>query len=292
MNKKTTISLIVLLALILVGGFLIYKAGEDPSKNNLPLVTNFEECAKYYPVMESYPRQCQAPGSIMFVEDTSALERGSVENYVRANISTLSPVKPVLGGTWQVVSLTVDLEKNSGTVTYEDGHIQEKRNFTYTTNENSEVASLVIENTGSGTSGGATTGGDGKHIACTMDAKLCPDGSYVGRTAPKCEFAACPSNPITLTAKLNQSITWSGVTGKITEVVEDSRCPAGAQCVWAGTVKVKASFKYGASSQTTTLTLNEPYTFSGRTVTLIGVKPEKTSGTIPLDEYIFTLSVK
>ncbi|MEX1068272.1 MAG: thioredoxin family protein [Patescibacteria group bacterium] len=29
---------------------------------------------------------------------------------------------------------------------------------------------------------------------CTQDAKLCPDGSYVGRTGPNCEFAACPSN--------------------------------------------------------------------------------------------------
>lgn len=30
-------------------------------------------------------------------------------------------------------------------------------------------------------------------VACTMDAMLCPDGkTYVGRTGPKCEFAACP----------------------------------------------------------------------------------------------------
>lgn len=29
-------------------------------------------------------------------------------------------------------------------------------------------------------------------VACTMDAKLCPDGSYVGRVAPNCEFADCP----------------------------------------------------------------------------------------------------
>lgn len=29
-------------------------------------------------------------------------------------------------------------------------------------------------------------------IACTQDAKLCPDGSYVSRTGPKCEFASCP----------------------------------------------------------------------------------------------------
>jgi len=27
---------------------------------------------------------------------------------------------------------------------------------------------------------------------CTQDAKLCSDGSYVGRTGPNCQFAACP----------------------------------------------------------------------------------------------------
>lgn len=29
-------------------------------------------------------------------------------------------------------------------------------------------------------------------VACTMDAKLCADGSSVGRTGPDCAFAACP----------------------------------------------------------------------------------------------------
>ncbi|MCX6713887.1 MAG: hypothetical protein NTV48_02165, partial [Candidatus Vogelbacteria bacterium] len=29
-------------------------------------------------------------------------------------------------------------------------------------------------------------------IACTMEAKLCPNGSAVGRSGPKCEFAPCP----------------------------------------------------------------------------------------------------
>jgi hypothetical protein len=28
--------------------------------------------------------------------------------------------------------------------------------------------------------------------ACTQEAKLCPDGSYVGRTGANCEFAPCP----------------------------------------------------------------------------------------------------
>jgi hypothetical protein len=30
--------------------------------------------------------------------------------------------------------------------------------------------------------------------ACTEEAKICPDGSAVGRTEPNCEFAPCPSD--------------------------------------------------------------------------------------------------
>lgn len=29
-------------------------------------------------------------------------------------------------------------------------------------------------------------------VVCTQDAKLCPDGSYVSRQSPTCEFAPCP----------------------------------------------------------------------------------------------------
>jgi hypothetical protein len=35
--------------------------------------------------------------------------------------------------------------------------------------------------------------GPPESVACTMDAKQCPDGSYVGRTPPSCAFAPCPS---------------------------------------------------------------------------------------------------
>lgn len=31
-------------------------------------------------------------------------------------------------------------------------------------------------------------------FACTADAKMCEDGSFVGRTGPKCEFAPCPAD--------------------------------------------------------------------------------------------------
>ncbi len=30
-------------------------------------------------------------------------------------------------------------------------------------------------------------------VACTMEAKICPDGSSVGRVPPSCDFAPCPT---------------------------------------------------------------------------------------------------
>ncbi|MFH1671160.1 MAG: GerMN domain-containing protein [Candidatus Portnoybacteria bacterium] len=33
-------------------------------------------------------------------------------------------------------------------------------------------------------------------VACTMEAKLCSDGSYVGRVAPDCDFALCPKEDL------------------------------------------------------------------------------------------------
>ncbi len=40
--------------------------------------------------------------------------------------------------------------------------------------------------------GNQTQPGAGNATICTMDAKQCPDGSYVSRVGPDCEFAPCP----------------------------------------------------------------------------------------------------
>ncbi len=69
----------------------------------------------------------------------------NVETYIRETISTLSPVEPVLGGSWYVVSVEVDAENNSGTVVYEDGHVQEKRDFTFTTDPEGGILTLTIK---------------------------------------------------------------------------------------------------------------------------------------------------
>lgn len=47
--------------------------------------------------------------------------------------------------------------------------------------------------------------------ACTMDAKQCPDGSYVGRQGPSCEFAACPGEVQACTKELKICPDGTGV---------------------------------------------------------------------------------
>ena len=40
--------------------------------------------------------------------------------------------------------------------------------------------------------------------ACTQEAKLCSDGSYVGRTGPNCEFAPCPGGVVEVSLREGQ----------------------------------------------------------------------------------------
>jgi hypothetical protein len=71
-------------------------------------------------------------------------EREAVEKYVYENITTLSKDKAVLGGTWYVTAVDLDLVKNTGTVKYEDGHIQMKKNISYEVGTNGEIINLTI----------------------------------------------------------------------------------------------------------------------------------------------------
>jgi hypothetical protein len=52
--------------------------------------------------------------------------------------------------------------------------------------------------------------------ACTMEAKLCPDGSAVGRSGPNCEFAPCPNSASYTNNQYDFSVAlpagWQGYT--------------------------------------------------------------------------------
>jgi len=63
-------------------------------------------------------------------------------------------------------------------------------------------------------------------VACTQEAKLCPDGSAVGRTGPNCEFAACPGENSQTTAVLSEAEA---------RVIAEKSCIKGGEALSAGT---------------------------------------------------------
>jgi len=65
----------------------------------------------------------------------------------------------------------------------------------------------------------------GGQKACTMEAKICPDGTAVGRTGPNCEFAPCPN----ATGMPNPASVYCEEQGSTLIIVEDSGGVRGAQ---------------------------------------------------------------
>ncbi|MES2088122.1 MAG: carboxypeptidase-like regulatory domain-containing protein [Patescibacteria group bacterium] len=137
-------------------------------------------------------------------------------------------------------------------------------------------------------------------VMCTMEAKLCPDGSYVGRSGPKCEFAKCPvttSGNFTkgeLTLGVGESKKIDDLTIKINKVLEDSRCPSDVQCIQAGTVRLETLLTLPDSTESAVFSLNAKQQLYGSyLISLIAVLPGKISTkTITNKDYAVTFLVE
>ena len=65
------------------------------------------------------------------------------------------------------------------------------------------------------------------------------------------------------------------------KLVEDSRCPVNARCVWAGRLILKTRIDGDGWRETTDLTLGEPYETHGVPVELRTAIPERTTDEQP-----------
>jgi len=125
-------------------------------------------------------------------------------------------------------------------------------------------------------------------IACTMEAKICPDGSAVRRTGPNCEFADCPvptSPPVTATipADMTLGVGQTGVAGTLSvtfnKFVQDSRCPIDVQCIQAGAVNINVTFVSGTATVTKNMPSDEvPQEFGGYKISIVDIMPPRKSG--------------
>ncbi len=97
----------------------------------------------------------------------------------------------------------------------------------------------------------------------------------------------------TLTTSLNKKVSWGEVSVTPTEVVSDSRCPSGVQCIWAGEIKVKVTMETTVGHGAQEFTLEKPVTFGKYLITLKEVSPYPKEGErIANSAYRFTFEIK
>jgi hypothetical protein len=118
-------------------------------------------------------------------------ETKAVKDYITKNITALSKQKAVLGGKFYVTNIRI-LKSGEATVDYEDGHIALQGTAAYQYKNGQVIIEKFIITNDNGLTTGKNQGSGSGQTVCTQEAKQCPDGSYVGRTGPNCEFAPCP----------------------------------------------------------------------------------------------------
>ncbi len=94
------------------------------------------------------------------------------------------------------------------------------------------------------------------------------------------------------TAGLGETANVGGVQVRPLRVVEDSRCPVNAVCVWQGRLRVEAEVEARGGSEThrTVLTLREPAALGDGILTMIEAQPVKLDAPIDPPTYRFTFS--
>jgi hypothetical protein len=92
-------------------------------------------------------------------------------------------------------------------------------------------------------------------------------------------------------ARLGQTVHVDGPRVTPLKVIEDSRCPMNARCIWAGRVVLRATVRGGAWKRTLDLTLGEPVQVADGKLTLTTVTPDRhTDRQIAPRDYRFTFA--
>ena len=115
----------------------------------------------------------------------------------------------------------------------------------------------------------------------------------LGLLLPAVALAACASVPVGSagsTAAIGETAIVGGLRVRPVELLEDSRCPANVQCIWAGRVRVLVDISRGdGAQQQRDLTQGEPQNIDWGWMTLLQVAPPKKElGSIDPRIYRFT----
>ncbi len=137
-------------------------------------------------------------------------------------------------------------------------------------------------------------------VACSLEAKVCPDGGSVGRVGLNCYFATCPSSPAVASTTPGDITLGVGKTGSVgglsitfNALLQDNRCPVDVQCIEGGAVNTNVTFKSGMQTVTKNMPSDEvAQQFAGYHISIADVVPPAKSGVeIPSNAYKVTFHV-
>ena len=94
---------------------------------------------------------------------------------------------------------------------------------------------------------------------------------------PAAPAGSAEPEPALAWAALGERVYVDGPAVTPIEVLEDSRCPAIAQCVWAGQVRIRAKIHLGSGETVRELTSGKPIPVADGSLELVEVKPAMTS---------------
>ena len=108
-------------------------------------------------------------------------------------------------------------------------------------------------------------------------------------------LAACATVPPPVAASPTAGFGQVASAGQLSvrplALLEDSRCPASVQCVWAGQVRISAEITDTMGTGPREFTLGKPVVVDGGTVTLVVVDPARLApGDADRRDYRFTFT--
>lgn len=87
-----------------------------------------------------------------------------------------------------------------------------------------------------------------------------------------------PSSSATATVGFGAQAMLNGLSITPLELVEDSRCPINARCIWAGRLILRTGFSASGPRETRDFTLGTAQAVPGGTLTLVAAEPAKLAG--------------
>ena len=261
MNTKRFITAVVIIVVLVGVGALL---GMNRSSDE---ITTFEECAAKYPVMESYPEQCNTPDGKNFVRDISADFSDLIKvDAPKANAVIASPLT-ITGqarGMWYFeASFPVRLEDANGTVLAQvpaqaqgewmtENFVPFKVILTFPT-PLTETGTLVVHN-------------DNPSGLPENDKEIRIPVQFTQSSG------VAFNRPVTLS--IGDQVIFPGAIIVSLKQIDDSRCKPGVQCIWAGELAPLLNVIRGSIDPTPLqevrlgTTNNKTVVLDGRTFTL------------------------